>query len=136
MASLMNNAIISISRQEFAILKCNLQKKKRAYIVELDGNNIQSWNDYIIQVQNKFKFPTLFDSIDGYLDWMTDLDWLDSDEYVMFITNFNQFFKHDIETKNAIIDNFKEIILPFWQDGVKSEVIGGKPKPFMLYLVN
>lgn len=49
--------------------------------------------------------------------------------------HIDKFFQHEPELKNEIILDFKEIILPFWQEEVVDIVVGGKEKSFMVYLV-
>ncbi|MDI7743145.1 barstar family protein [Lysinibacillus fusiformis] len=104
--------------------------------IELEGANIQSWEDYISEIEHKFKFPSsCTDSIDRYLDWMRDLDWLEKEKYILVINNYKYFLKDSKELKNDIIRDFKETILPFWQTEVKDVIVDGKPKTFMVYLV-
>jgi len=62
------------------------------YIVEINGAGIQSWREYVEQIELKFEFPTsCIDSQDRYLDWMTDLAWIKKERIVLVINNYNQF---------------------------------------------
>lgn len=131
------NKVISISSKEFEKIKKDLLNNEQMYVVELNGENIQSWENYIIEIQTKFKFPTsCIDSIDRYFDWMRDLDWLKKKSYTLIINKYNLFIYNNIELRNEIISDFKEVILSFWQDEVEEVVVGGKAKLFTLYLVN
>lgn len=111
--------------------------KDNIYLVELDGKAIQSWKSYIIDIQNKFQLPTsCLDSIDRYLDWMRDLQWINEEEIVLIINNYNYFLRNDSKLKEELILDFEEELLPYWEKEVKNEVIDGVPRPFKVYLVD
>jgi hypothetical protein len=74
--------------------------------------------------------------MDGYLDWMRDLGWLNKESYTLIINEYNLFMKNNIDLKNKIISHFRHVILPFWKDEVEEVVVGGKGKCFTLYLVD
>lgn len=130
------NRIESIHIEDVSALKERAEHDDRILLVQLDGDLIQSWDDYVSVIQEQFKFPTpCNDSIDRYEDWMRDLDWLNKDGFVLIINNYGSFLKYAEDVKSMIIDGFSEVILPFWQEDVKSVVVGGQPKPFTIYLV-
>jgi len=130
------NKIQEISLEEFAFIKGELSVSPEVYLVEINGSEIQSWDEYVSQIQQRFKFPTpCNDSVDRYLDWMRDLSWIEKENYMLVIYQFDRFFEHEPELKNEIILDFKEIILPFWQEEVVDIVVGGKEKSFMVYLI-
>lgn len=137
MSKTINNKVLSVNSKDIEIIKTKFVSNDKAYIVEINGTQIQSWEDYISDIQNKFRFPTpCFDSVDRYLDWMRDLDWLKKEEYVLIITHYGLFMRNDSELKKQIVSDFSDIILPFWQDEVKEVVVEGKTKLFMVYLVD
>lgn len=130
------NNIKSINNDDLNLLRKKLIENGRTLVVELDGAKIQSWIDYVSEVQSKFKFPTsCLDSVDRYLDWIRDLEWLEQKEYVIIINHFGDFCKDNPSTKNEIILDFEETILPFWQEEIKNTVVEGEAKSFMVYLV-
>lgn len=107
------------------------------YVVKLSGFNIQSWADYISEVQHQFKFPSdCRDSIDRYLDWIRDLDWIEAEGYVLIIKDYSYFMKDTPEVKKQIISHFTDIILPFWQEEIKHVMVDGQSKRFMVFLVD
>ena len=129
------NEIIKASYKEVqTILKSFMED---IHVVEIDGKHIQSWEDYILEIETKMRFPTTcIDSIDRYLDWITDLEWLGKNSYVLIIYNFADFMENNPDIKNLIIKRFKEHILPWWQEDVEEFSAGGKRKPFNVYLVD
>jgi hypothetical protein len=136
MSNTIKNTINIINSRDLKVLKEKLQVNNRSFVVELDGIKIQSWVDYISEIQSKFRFPSsCIDSVDRYLDWIRDLEWLEQEEFAIIINKFKDFCKDNPKTRNEIIQEFEETILPFWQEDVKNVVVGGSPKSFMVYLV-
>ena len=110
------------------------------HLVELDGKEIQSWDDYYKEVEMGFQFPTISINYDAYHDWITDLDWIGKEGYVLIIYDYNSFLEQDSSLKKLIMEDFADSILPWWQGDVESSVVncvvGGKAKPFNVYLVD
>ena len=67
---------------------------------------------------------------------MRDLEWLGKDEYALIIYNYENFLEQDLSLKKVIMDDFAESIMPWWQDEVETCVVGGKAKPFNVYIVD
>ncbi|WP_250228384.1 barstar family protein [Anaeropeptidivorans aminofermentans] len=131
------NKIFHINQAEIVKIVQEIKKKPLTYLVEINGVDVQSWNDYILKIEEKMKFPTTcIDSIDRYLDWIRDLSWLDSDGYTLIIYSYSQFLSKDARIKAIVMDSLKETVLPFWQEEVERCVVGGKSKPFNVYLVD
>lgn len=108
------------------------------YVVALQGKDIQSWNDYISVISEKFLFPhsDTQENMNGYNDWMRDLDWLEMDGYILIIYDYDKFLSQDPQLKKKIIDGFEKYILPWWKAEVEEHVVGGVAKPFNVYLVD
>ena len=124
MSEVINNMVLTVSVKVIEHIKNKLSFNDNVYVVELDGENIPSWKDYILDVQSKFQFPSsCVNSMDRYLDWMTDLDWLNKEEYVLIINNFSAFIKDDYKLKNMIMSDFNEAILPFWHEEDRKSVV-------------
>ena len=133
----MKNEIKKITKEEWQLRKQQLKQKKGIWIAEIDGKKAPTWKDYAREVEHVFQFPTPCDkSMDAYLDWITDLSWLQARKYVLIIYNFKDFMKEELENKENIIWLFEEDVLPFWESGVEQYVVGGKAKPFNIYLVD
>ncbi len=132
----MTNKVYNISKREMDDLKEELKKDNYLYIVEVDGNTIQSLQDYLNAVNEKFDFPIPVRGLDGYLDWIRDLEWLEKEKYVFIINNFKNYIKEDLNIKDRIIKDLEKIVLPWWQEEVEECVVDGKAKPFNVYLVD
>ena len=133
----MKNEMKRININEWNQIYQQLKKKQNVWIAEIDGSKVPTWEDYAHEIEKVFRFPTPCDkSMDSYLDWIRDLSWIDDQEFVLIIRNFSLFLKDDLTTKNEIIDDFKEIILPWWETEVEQCVVGGKAKPFNIYLID
>jgi len=44
--------------------------------------------------------------------------------------------KDNLEMRDKVIEDFVNIILPFWEEEVGRVMVGGYPKPFDVYLVD
>ena len=96
-----------------------------------------------VKIERVFKFPANIIemhvnglSIDGYLDWITDLSWLNANGYALIINNFDIFMSGDLRKKEIIIESFEKNVLPWWQSQVEQYQVGGKAKPFNVYVVD
>lgn len=133
----MENKIYRISASGAEKIKNELEVDQDAYLVILDGSLYQSWNDYVNGMAQAFKFPKEpHYNVNAYLDWMTDLEWLNKEKYVLMIYHFDQFMQEDAVLKKNLITYFKEDILPFWEEEVTHTVVGAYPKSFNVYLVD
>jgi hypothetical protein len=133
----MENAMYSITEKELNSIKQRIRNRRGIWVAEIDGSRVPAWKDYAHEIEKVFRFPTPCDkSMDVYLDWMTDLSWLNAQGYALIIKNVKDFMKSDLEKKEKVLRFFKEDILPFWQSGVEQYVVAGKAKPFNVYLVD
>lgn len=134
---MVQNQILRVSVKEVKEIIQELKISANLHIVELQGKGIQSWEDYITEVEKAFEFPTTcIDSPDRYLDWIRDLDWLNKEGYVLVIYDYNIFLENEPALKKDMIRLFTDIILPWWQEDVEKCVVEGKAKPFNVYLVD
>lgn len=133
----MKNMIYEIDNHESQIIRSELKKDESIHLVVIDGREIQSWIPFLEKMISEFELPMLDNdrNINGYFDWMRDLDWLGKAGYVLFIENYNEFMKEDLKMAKKIIDDFKNCILPFWDSEVERVVVEGKAKRFDVYLV-
>ena len=132
------NQVFRVTLAEMNEIKKELVKDETLFIGEMDGENIQSWKEYIAVVSQLFHFPyEKHYAHAGYLDWMEDLDWLNKEGYVFIIYQYSEFLQHDRENEKLyFLNDFINDILPFWEEEVERVMVGGKAKRFSLYLVD
>lgn len=134
----MHNTLNFISQKELKELYTKTSKEILKVII--DGEKISLWADYWDAISTAFSFPDLpsYMSADyhSYYDLMTDLSWLEKENIILVIENAEDFLKNDLQLKNDIINDFKEYLLPFWEEEVLKTVVGGKKKNFCVYLIN
>ena len=129
--------MLRISKNELAVILNDIRSKYKLFLFEMDGDSVQSWFDYISQIEKGFNFPTsCVDNIDGYMDWIRDLSWLDYEAFVIVIKNASSFMKNDLRLRNEILSDFTEEILPFWESEVERVMVCGEKKLFKVLLVN
>ncbi len=132
----MENKIYRITNKELSLVRKQLEKEVNWWVGEIDGELIEDWNDYVQTISKVMQFPMPCKVFEGYIDWITDLDWLEADGYVLIIRNFESFMSKDLEKKKIVVEAFEEDIFPWWAGDVEKYVVGGKAKPFNVYLVD
>lgn len=100
------------------------------YIFTIDGNKVSTKKEFFDAVEILFSFPTSCkNKVSRFDDWMMDLSWLDSDRGIcIVIDNFEHFLRDDLEFKDLVIDDFRQDILPFWEETVLTTVKDGKTR--------
>jgi len=132
---MIENKVCSIAADELNRIRQEA-KAIDAHLVEIQGDEIQSWDEYLDKIEIAFQFPNKWRvNISGYCDWMTDLDWLGKKSYILIIHDYSKFLMQDLECKKMIMEIFNDEILPWWQKNIEKYVINGKSKPFNVYLV-
>lgn len=103
---------------------------KNYYIFTIDGNKVSTKKEFFDAVEILFSFPTSCkNKVSRFDDWMMDLSWLDSDrEICIVIDNFEHFLRDDPEFKDLVMDDFRQNILPFWEETVLTTVKDGKTR--------
>lgn len=152
----MDNNIWYINSYEGNLLKNKYENNKKIYLVEIDGAKTRNEKLFLREVSEKFRFPVFSAKHNCYVswfegaytglksklptweiceDWLTDLNWLDYDSYVLIISNFNSFLSKDKDFKKFLIAQLETKILPWWEEEVKNCMIDGKAKNFNIYFV-
>ena len=100
------------------------------YIFTIDGNKVSTKKEFFDAVEILFSFPTSCkNKVSRFDDWMIDLSWLDSDRGIcIVIDNFERFLRDDLEFKDLVMDDFRQDILPFWEETVLTTVKDGKTR--------
>lgn len=132
----MKNKVNFIAKEQLEKL---LTETNDAFMVTIDGAKIYSWSEYWNSVATAFSFPDLptymKPDYHSYYDLMTDLSWIDNKSIVMIIENADEFLKNESSLKSAIIKDFNEYLLPFWEKEVSHTVVNGQTKDFCVYFV-
>ena len=100
------------------------------YIFTIDGNKVSTKKEFFDAVEILFSFPTSCkNKVSRFDDWMMDLSWLDSDRGIcIVIDNFEHFLRDDLEFKDLVMDDFRQDILPFWEETVLTTVKDSKTR--------
>jgi hypothetical protein len=118
-------------------IRTKLDKDDSIFVGVLDGENIQSERDFLLAMSETFRFPIVAISVDGYLDWIRDLDWLNKDSYALIIENYGNFIRKRSDVKHKLsVELFTRTIFPHWDEDVTRVTVGGRVKPFYVYLVD
>lgn len=132
----MENKISYLSISDIQEIKNKIATDNTVFLAEIDGKKLPDLKNYLQTMGSIFQFPILSKSLDGYNDWMRDLSWLGKEKYVLIIYNYKQLLSEDTKNRNFIIEDFKNLILPWWEKEIIKHVVQGKPKPFNIYLVD
>ena len=137
---MIQNGIYRIDTSEAVKIAQKAGNSGDMLLLELQGKEIQSWEDYINVLDEVIRFPTSClvwgYGVNRYHDWMRDLDWLEKEGYVIIIHDYGRFLEREPVVKKQIMDDFSDLILPWWQADVENCVVEGKAKPFNVYLVD
>lgn len=132
-------------------------KDLHAYKVIVDCNDIITEKDWLRVMAEKFHFPVFLkedkrmidwfegaygDTSDNYInwneyeDWITDLSWIEETSIVLILFNYKNFLVDNIDSRNYIYNNLKNVVLPWWDTEVKKYMINGKTKEFKVFLIH
>ena len=131
----MMNTVKYVSMQEVPQLKNKYQQVQAVFIVEINGKQCSKLADYLKIMADSFNFPIEAKGIDGYNDWMRDLTWIEEKKIVVIISDYTDFLKDDLSSKEIILQEFVQLILPWWDGGYTGCVVNGDElkKDMMIY---
>ncbi|MBS4983596.1 MAG: hypothetical protein ACLTC4_01730 [Hungatella hathewayi] len=131
----MKNGIFHVTEGKMEQIKNEFDHK--TFLVELEGGQIATLNDYFCVMSKKCCFPRKSNMWATYNDWMMDFSWIEKDmSIVIVIYNYDLFMKLDISSKTEIFRGFKEDYIPWWENDVVNHMVDGVPKKFTVYLVD
>lgn len=133
----MKNRISYISKKEAAALKESISGDDDIFFVEADGAEIQSEEDYVREMEIRLRVPYGLPPklvLDWYVDDITRCTWIKENKIVVLIHHFDSMLVNDPKIKQRILDDFNEIILPWWEGEIVGHLVGGEPKAFLVYL--
>ena len=130
--------------------------RNNAFVVEINGEEVKNEKDWLYIMAEKFHFPVFleeekkvvewFDGAYGYSrnyfmnweqyeDWLTDLSWVKQNSIILIIKNYSKLLIEYSESKEYIMNNFKNVILPWWEKDVVMYMVGGRKRDFDIYLI-
>lgn len=135
------NEIYKINSSRLQPIVQIAREKSSVFLAELQGRCIQTLNDYFIESEKAFHFPSPCEgNANRYLDWMTDLTWLDDEyyreSYMLVIYDFSLMLSNNLSVKIAVEKYFSKNILPWWDCEVEKYAVDGKRKNFNVYFVD
>ncbi|MDR1184839.1 MAG: barstar family protein [Coriobacteriales bacterium] len=131
----MENQIRRVSRQQYEKIVAEVRGTS-TFVGELEGKEIHDLDDFLDMVWVVFRFPVGYKSIDGYLDWICDLDLLSTEGYVFTIFDFESFMDQDPHNREKILETLERIVIPWWSEDIEKYCVEGKAKPFNVYFVD
>lgn len=130
----MENRIYHISKSE--LKNYLLPQSPKNKVVCVDFKKIKNRREFAEFMEKALQSPRPIEGVYArYMDWIRDLSWYDYDRYDIVIYHFSRFAAKNFEDAYEIYDEFKKIILPFWEYEVIHTVVEGKPKAFNVYFV-
>lgn len=134
----MNNKLVYITKDEAERIKNHALNNEGVFFAEIEGAKIRTEADYVQEMSNAFAFPHELPAmkIGWYNDYISDLMWIEQKDIVLLIHNYDLMLCGEQKLKKNILDDFEEIILPWWEGEVVGHMVGGMPRGFMVYLEN
>lgn len=132
----MNNKIVYVTKEEAKEIKNHLLCNEDIFIAEIEGTKIRTEADYVQAMFSAFAFPNELPAmkLGWYNDYICDLMWIRQKNIVLIIHEYDSMLNDDIKLKRTILDDFEEIILPWWESEVIGHMVGGISRGFIVYL--
>ena len=151
----MKNTIRTIKQNEVEEIRSYFKEKgAKGVLVELNGKDLRTWQQYSEEIGEKFCFPAMYkesereNAVPSYLDWIRDLTWFtEVDEFAIIIYNHGNLAIDQrnrvregvdgskyIYNNDMIIATFVTVVLPWWEYDVEKNQVGGKAKAFNVNL--
>lgn len=129
----MNNKIINVSEGDLDNT-IELYDKEEFIVVDIDGNQIKSKNDFFEVMEKELRFPSACDGLWArFDDWITDLTWIEKNKGIcIVIRNFSKLADGNTGFCNSLIEDFEKKILPYWEHEVINIVVGGTVRNFVV----
>lgn len=131
----MKNKIMYINQPALKDIIQKYNADPNTFCVEIEGKNCKDISDYLTEASIKLKFPMISKGIDGYEDWIRDLWWIEEENIVLVINHYKEFLCNDLDEKRMLVESFEDTVFPRWESEVCEHVVEGKPRSFMVYLI-
>lgn len=120
----MNNKVSYVGKN----FDINSLVSENYYFAQLDGNDVSNKSELLLALKNIFKIPGA-DNWDAVSDWLSDLDWLGKEGYILYIRNYKLLLATDVEAKEIFLDILSDTV-DWWSGDVEQYVVDGKKKSF------
>ena len=132
----MKNQIVYVTKHEARRIKKDAEQDREVYFVEVNGAGIKTEEDYVRAMADAFAFPVVLPKmiLGWYNDYINDLMWIEQNEIVLLIHDYDLMLTNHPKIKMAILSNFEEVVLPWWEKDVVGHMVGGVPRKFTVYL--
>lgn len=131
--------------------------KRNTFVAEINGEEVKTEKDWLYIMAEKFRFPVFLEkekktvewfegaygdsrnyflNWERYEDWLTDLSWIEQNSIILIIRNYSELLIDYPESKDYIINNFKNVIFPWWEKDVMAHMVGGRTKDFNIYIIS
>lgn len=133
----MKNKIYYVSKAQAEKIRLSCMSNDNIFLAEIDGARISTEKEYVCAVWQAICCPL---DIEGYekKGWLQDdlerLHWIPQPDIALIMHNFNLMLREDKKLKTYILEDFYEIILPWWDGDVVEHMVGGVPRKFNVYL--
>ncbi|AZV42996.1 ribonuclease inhibitor Barstar [Peribacillus asahii] len=112
----------------------NFENNSKKFVAMIDGQKCRNKKSFFKEFAKKLKFPDYFgDNWDAFDECLNDLEWLDAEQYVLFIENFNLIFENDEKNLeiflNILVDTVGE-----WKMGREYGALQTPPIPFHIVM--
>lgn len=135
-ATLFKNQIHYKNAKQMQEIKAELETKESMNIMEIQGETIQTQEEYVKEILRVFRVPINSKGFESTVQWLTHLSWFHREDITLIINNYSEFMKNDEELKEKVVESFRDYILPWWITGAKKYLIPYEEKSFNLYLVD
>lgn len=109
------------------------KSSNKLFLIIIDGKDCSNKKALFNTFSSELQFPDYFgNNWDAFNDFFNDLEWLDSNQYVLFLKNFEDTLTQDIDELDIFLEIIEEAIKE-WTLGVDYG-IERLPKPFHLVI--
>ena len=122
---------ISIAEKQEMISK----NSEKLHIVILDGKLLQEKDSAINYICKSFRIERKVTNWAGLRDVLSDSDWINSDETLVFLINQQMIFQDNLDFRQILFTIFADTV-EWWAGDVEKYVVEGKKKSFNVYLVD
>ena len=94
-----------------------------------DGQKNINWFSGAFEYPRKY-----FMNWNRFQDWITDLEWLETNSVILIIFNYTDFMVNCSEPQKYIMEDLQNTI-NFWENNAEKYIVCGQRKNFNVYIV-